>query len=81
MSDVSVKPLKVLHISDTHFDPHYLEGVSDDCPLPLCCRADSGTEGESVGGKWGGWKCDIPERTLDNLLEHIAEKHQVDSKL
>ncbi|KAL0267657.1 UNVERIFIED_CONTAM: hypothetical protein PYX00_009860 [Menopon gallinae] len=75
-SDDSVKPLKVLHISDTHFDPHYVEGVSDDCPLPLCCRADAGTEGKSVSGKWGGWKCDIPERTLDNLLEHIAAEHK-----
>ena len=29
---------KVLHMSDTHWDPYYLEGTNANCELPLCCR-------------------------------------------
>ncbi|KAI8039963.1 hypothetical protein M5D96_007388 [Drosophila gunungcola] len=35
---------KVLHISDTHYDPHYAEGSNADCNEPLCCRLSSGPE-------------------------------------
>lgn len=34
--------LKVLHISDTHIDPLYLEGSNAACNEPLCCRATDG---------------------------------------
>ena len=29
---------KVLHLSDTHFDPEYAEGSNANCNEPLCCR-------------------------------------------
>ena len=34
--------LTVLHISDTHWDPHYKEGSLANCRDFLCCREDSG---------------------------------------
>lgn len=74
---VDAPRLKVLHISDTHFDPSYVEDTWAECKLPLCCRPDNGepTPNATKSGKWGGWKCDTPRRTLDNLFEHLAKEH------
>lgn len=76
---VDAPRLKVLHISDTHFDPYYVEDTWAECKLPLCCRPDNGepTPNATKSGKWGGWKCDSPKRTLDNLFEHLAKEHSV----
>lgn len=70
-------------MSDTHFDPLYQEGARDICEEPMCCRASHGMakSNESAAGKWGGWKCDIPERTVDNLLQHIKDTHSVSNFL
>lgn len=69
---------KVLHISDTHYDPHYVEGSNADCNEPLCCRLSSGrpSNPNAAAGKWGDYrKCDTPKRTVDNMLSHIADTH------
>ncbi|XP_073847882.1 sphingomyelin phosphodiesterase isoform X1 [Musca autumnalis] len=69
---------KVLQISDTHYDPHYVEGSNADCNEPLCCRLSSGRPANpnAAAGKWGDYrKCDTPKRTVDNMLSHIAETH------
>ena len=34
--------LRLLHLTDLHFDPAYTEGVNAECGEPLCCRADDG---------------------------------------
>ncbi|XP_050322957.1 sphingomyelin phosphodiesterase isoform X1 [Bactrocera neohumeralis] len=70
---------KVLHISDTHYDPHYVEGSNANCNEPLCCRLSSGrpSNPNDAAGKWGDYrKCDTPKRTVDNMLEHIADTHK-----
>ncbi|XP_034650658.1 sphingomyelin phosphodiesterase isoform X1 [Drosophila subobscura] len=70
---------KVLHISDTHYDPHYAEGSNADCNEPLCCRLSSGRPAtpNAAAGKWGDYrKCDTPKRTVDHMLAHIAETHK-----
>lgn len=72
--------LKVLHISDTHYDPYYEEGANANCNEPLCCRGSHGFPSlpENRAGKWGDYrKCDTPKRTIDHLLDHIAETHTV----
>lgn len=45
---------KVLHLSDTHYDPYYLEGSNADCAEPLCCRLTNGQAGskEQAAGKY-----------------------------
>ncbi|KAL7306200.1 hypothetical protein TKK_0001642 [Trichogramma kaykai] len=71
---------KVLQISDTHFDPYYLEGSNADCNEPLCCRFTNGSPKtpQAAAGKWGDYrKCDMPKRTLDHMLKHINETHMV----
>lgn len=69
---------KVLHISDTHYDPHYTEGSNAECNEPLCCRLSSGrpSNPKAAAGKWGDYrKCDTPKRTVDHMLSHIADTH------
>ncbi|XP_063982405.1 sphingomyelin phosphodiesterase-like [Diachasmimorpha longicaudata] len=72
------RTLKVLHISDTHYDPYYEEGANAECGDPLCCRVSSEAPASPSGraGKWGDYrKCDTPKRTLDHMLQHIQNTH------
>lgn len=32
------EPIKIVHYSDIHIDPLYVEGSSTDCNKPICCR-------------------------------------------
>lgn len=76
----NVPRLKVLQISDTHFDPYYEVGTNADCGEPLCCRATDGPPKTSsaAAGKWGDYrKCDTPRHLLDNALKHIVDTHKV----
>ncbi|KAK2702980.1 hypothetical protein QYM36_018436 [Artemia franciscana] len=70
--------LKVLHISDFHWDPEYLSGSNAVCGDPLCCRASSGEPADesAVAGYWGDYRdCDLPLWTLRNSLEHVGATH------
>jgi len=73
-------PIRILQLSDIHFDPAYLEGSEADCEEPVCC-IKMPKKGELVKKKAGYWgtaaKCDIPLRTVENLLEHINRTHKV----
>lgn len=69
--------LKVLHLSDTHYDPWYVVGSNANCDEPLCCRDGYAAATINAAGKWGGYKCDVPLRTLENLLDHILTAHKV----
>ncbi|KAK8388912.1 hypothetical protein O3P69_020698 [Scylla paramamosain] len=77
-SSTGMPTLKVLHLSDTHYDPEYQEGSNADCDEPLCCRASSGPV-KSPGDRAGYWgdyrKCDTPSRTIHSMLQHIAQAH------
>ncbi|KAF5302830.1 hypothetical protein FQA39_LY02010 [Lamprigera yunnana] len=70
--------LKVLHLTDLHWDPEYVEGTNANCKEKLCCRNSSTTKPLGViypAGRWGAYNCDLPERTIDNALGHIASQH------
>lgn len=72
-------PLKVLHLSDTHFDPYYHEGSNANCNEPLCCRLTDGIAASpsNGAGRWGDYrKCDTPRHTIESMLQHIANYHQ-----
>ncbi|CAG9816256.1 unnamed protein product [Phaedon cochleariae] len=76
--EVNAPTFKVLHLSDTHYDPYYMEGSNADCSEPLCCRLTNGPANskETAAGKWGDYrKCDSPKITVDNMLQHIQETH------
>ncbi|XP_053187707.1 sphingomyelin phosphodiesterase [Scomber japonicus] len=66
---------RVLFLTDIHLDQEYENGSSADCKDPLCCRKDSGSPSwrRREAGYWGTYsKCDLPLRTVENLLENVA---------
>ncbi|CAH1801877.1 unnamed protein product [Owenia fusiformis] len=73
--------LRILHISDIHVDPLYMEGSDAECGEPLCCRSNDNpapTEARKAG-KWGDIRnCDTPFRTLESMFQHIATTHKFD---
>ncbi|XP_069157313.1 sphingomyelin phosphodiesterase isoform X2 [Procambarus clarkii] len=72
------KVLKVLHLTDPHFDPDYLVGANAVCDAPMCCNADSGPikSPKDAAGKWGDYRnCDSPRWLLQHMLHHIIENH------
>ncbi|XP_028840193.1 sphingomyelin phosphodiesterase [Denticeps clupeoides] len=67
---------RVLFLTDVHWDSEYAEGSAVDCKDPLCCRNSSGIPSwkHRGAGYWGSYgKCDLPLRTVENLLEHVAK--------
>ncbi|KAL7071326.1 hypothetical protein ACQ4LE_009248 [Meloidogyne hapla] len=74
-------PIRILQLSDIHFDPDYLEGSEADCEGPVCCfkKPKKGMPLRKKAGYWGtAARCDIPLRTVENLLEHINRTHKLD---
>lgn len=72
--------LKVLQITDIHYDPYYQEGSESDCGFPMCCRASTGMakSSKTAAGKWGDYrKCDSPLRLIENAFQHILNTHRV----
>ncbi|XP_049599573.1 sphingomyelin phosphodiesterase [Syngnathus scovelli] len=66
---------RVLFLTDIHWDREYVTGSAADCKEPLCCRNDSDAPKwrRREAGYWGTYsKCDLPLRTVGNLLENIA---------
>ncbi|KAG7261376.1 hypothetical protein CRUP_036090, partial [Coryphaenoides rupestris] len=66
---------RVLFLTDIHWDQAYAAGSSADCKEPLCCRNMSNSHrwGHRKAGHWGTYsKCDLPLRTVQNLLEDAA---------
>nr|XP_061801179.1 sphingomyelin phosphodiesterase-like [Nerophis lumbriciformis] len=66
---------RVLFLTDIHWDKEYVTGSPADCKEPLCCRNDSDSlsRRRKEAGYWGAYsKCDLPLRTVENLLENAA---------
>ncbi|XP_071056721.1 sphingomyelin phosphodiesterase-like isoform X3 [Onthophagus taurus] len=71
-------PLKVLQVTDFHYDPMYTPGSLAACAAPLCCQSDSGVAStpEEGAGYWGDYRsCDTPWYGVEDALDHIAETH------
>lgn len=50
--------LKILHVTDLHYDPHYMAGGFGQCPNPVCCRRADGipTNPADAAGVWGDYR-------------------------
>ncbi|XP_049527023.1 sphingomyelin phosphodiesterase isoform X6 [Dermacentor silvarum] len=74
--------LRFLHITDVHVDLRYSVGSRADCLEPLCCREENGKAnrlGNNAAGYWGSLrKCDLPARTLENMLKTVRDNLKVD---
>ncbi|CAL4067261.1 unnamed protein product, partial [Meganyctiphanes norvegica] len=70
--------LKVLHLTDPHYDPDYRVGSNAVCEAPLCCNSDSGkpVHKSDGAGKWGDYRnCDSPRWLLQHMLHHVTTNH------
>lgn len=81
----SLKPYRVIHISDTHIDSSYQVGSVLNCGEPLCCRANSSLrqhEAVSPAGHWGSYGvCDIPLRTFESALKQLNKTVESDNSI
>lgn len=63
--------IRVLFLTDLHWDRAYTPGSDAACKDPLCCRGGEPRGHEA--GYWGTYSnCDLPLHTLENLLQHLA---------
>lgn len=64
---------RILHLSDTHYEPLYEEGTPTICDHPLCCRPYGDPVGPDtpLAGHYGAESgdCDPPLRTLEAALQ------------
>ncbi|KAK5643667.1 hypothetical protein RI129_007512 [Pyrocoelia pectoralis] len=69
--------IKVLQLADLHLDLKYVEGSNGNCYDPLCCRPFSNSAYLVLfpAGRWGHYKCDVPQKTIENMLRSIAKQH------
>ncbi|XP_072028383.1 sphingomyelin phosphodiesterase-like [Amphiura filiformis] len=71
--------VKIVQLSDIHYDRMYLEGSNAECGEPICCRSNDGQPAPGVpgAGKWGDHRgCDAPLRLIENLLQHLAKNQE-----
>ena len=71
----SAAPLKILHLTDFHYDPLYEPGSNAACDLPLCCQKGNGPAPTpaSEAGFWGDYHvCDIPWHSVTNFTAYLT---------
>lgn len=71
--------VKILQITDFHYDPLYEPNGNPNCGEPLCCRRNQNkTDANSLAGFWGDYEsCDTPWHSIIDALTHIKDTHQV----
>ncbi|XP_054725493.1 sphingomyelin phosphodiesterase 1 [Anastrepha obliqua] len=81
-SDIPAKSsddLKILHLTDIHYDPEYEPGALADCPEPMCCQRSSLSgvvESSKQAGYWGDYRdCDAPLHVVEHAFDHIVDTH------
>lgn len=59
-----------VHMTDPHYDHKYTVGSDIVCNLGMCCRPSNGypTLDWRKAGNWGFYTCDLPERSIRNML-------------
>ncbi|KAI1079327.1 putative acid sphingomyelinase [Whalleya microplaca] len=71
------KPLHIVHYSDIHVDPLYVEGANTNCSKPICCRgytdADLPGNNDFPAGHNGEHRCDSPISLEESMYAAIKE--------
>lgn len=73
-------PLRILHLTDIHYDPNYLPGSNANCyEKEICCERESTMKpnGSYVpAGYWGDYhNCDIPWHSIENAFNEIRNRN------
>jgi len=74
--------LKTVLLTDAHIDLEYKAGTLANCGDYLCCREENGypsSPDQEAAGEWGSTTCDTPIKTLENMLDHIANEVKPDA--
>ncbi|CRK90511.1 CLUMA_CG004132, isoform A [Clunio marinus] len=74
----SPNDLRIIHITDLHYDPNYLEGSLGNCVNPVCCRRNDGIPANPAdrAGFWGDYRsCDTPWRAVEDTLRRARAAH------
>ncbi|XP_015119788.1 sphingomyelin phosphodiesterase isoform X2 [Diachasma alloeum] len=74
----STESLKILQITDIHFDPLYEPGGNADCHEPTCCRRGQNNTGgnRKSAGFWGDFNnCDVPWHAVLDALDETKTRH------
>lgn len=72
--------MKILQITDIHYDPNYEVNGNAGCAEPTCCRM--GQNSTNKNGKlakyWGDYNfCDAPWHAVVDALDHMKTAHSV----
>lgn len=70
--------LKIVHLSDIHYDPEYKVGSLANCKLPMCCRSTENnlSDDSDAAGSWGDYRnCDSPLTLVENTLDAVLGEH------
>lgn len=63
--------LRIVHITDLHYDPHYQAGArAGDCINPVCCRRNDGISPNPAdgAGRWGDYRVSLRSVPIDKDL-------------
>ena len=72
--DWGAKTLKMMQLTDIHFDAKYVEGASAECERVLCCRDPASNHSRITAGKFGFvGKCDANLELLRSFGEKARE--------
>lgn len=73
--------IKILQLSDIHYDPLYKINSEVNCEEPTCCRdqqvSDTPLNSSRKAGYWGDYLCDMPWQAVVESFEHIQQTHKV----
>lgn len=77
------KQIKILQITDLHYDPLYEPYGNSICREPVCCRKGQNEPNMTqFAGFWGDYNsCDTPWHAITDALNHIKDTHQVISNV
>ena len=79
----SDQTVKVVQITDIHYDPSYEVNGNADCSEPTCCRVgqNSTNKNGKLAGYWGDYNnCDVPWHAFVDALNQVKKAHGVKIK-
>ena len=72
--DITAQTLKMIQVTDIHYDQHYVENGTIYCDTPLCCHEPASQYSRIISGKFGGFKnCDTSINTLKSFVQAAYE--------
>lgn len=78
--NITNAPIKIMHLTDIHYDPLYLPGSNADCyESEICCQRESTLKENGTyvpAGYWGDYHtCDVPWHSIQNAFDDIKARN------